>query len=294
MSGAYHVGLAFRARGVVVAAEGVVLAFLRPFDSGTMTPLVAWSSSVVVVLTFLRAVRQSRWRLAAPMVFGLAGLLATTSAQTARGTDLRPEGRQSTADLIQVQEQRAAVQDSEVSQLRQQVESLTRQAAPSGSQLAQLSRQSSRLGQAAGMSAVVGQAVQVELDDSHNQTVPEDYVPDDLVVHQQDVQAVVNALWSAGAEAMMLMDQRVVSTSAVRCVGNVLILQDRVYSPPYRITAIGNQAAMQRALDRSEEVATYRQYVDEVGLGYEVRNLGRTQFPGYEGTLQLQHARVAR
>ena len=68
--------------------------------------------------------------------------------------------------------------------------------------------------------------------------IPADQLPegvgvDDIVVHQQDVQAVVNALWSGGAEAMMVMDQRLISTSAVRCVGNTLILQGRVYSPPF-------------------------------------------------------------
>ena len=57
--------------------------------------------------------------------------------------------------------------------------------------------------------------------------------PDVLVVHQQDLQAVMNALWAGGAEAMSLMDQRVISTSAFQCVGNVLSLHGRVYSPPY-------------------------------------------------------------
>ena len=56
--------------------------------------------------------------------------------------------------------------------------------------------------------------------------------PDDLVVHQQDIQGVVNALWAGGAEAMTLMGQRVIATTAVRCVGNTLLLHGAVYSPP--------------------------------------------------------------
>src|SRR5690606_41382455 len=68
--------------------------------------------------------------------------------------------------------------------------------------------------------------------------------PDDLVVHQQDLEAVINALWAGGAEALMVQDQRITSLSSVRCVGNVLLLHGRHYSPPYRISAIG---------DRSEE-----------------------------------------
>ena len=81
---------------------------------------------------------------------------------------------------------------------------------------------------------------------SADRVLPEDASPDDLVVHQQDVQAVVNALWPGGAEAMQIMDQRVITTSAVRCVGNTLILQGRVYSPPFQITAIGDPQRLPR------------------------------------------------
>jgi uncharacterized protein YlxW (UPF0749 family) len=249
----------------------------------------------VGVLTGSRRLRLTRWGVAAPLVFALAGLLATTSAQTARGTDLRSDGRTDTADLIREQQHRAEVQEVEVARLRDQVEALSKAAAPSGSELERLTARAAALAPAAGTVPVRGPAVQVELNDAtHDGTVPDGFEPDDLVVHQQDVQAVVNALWSAGAEAMMLMDQRVISTSAVRCVGNVLILQDRVYSPPYRITAIGDVPAMERALQNSEALQIYRQYVDAVGLGYKVQRLGTIRMPGYEGSLLMQHATVVR
>ncbi len=240
--------------------------------------------------------RRSRWGIAAPVVFVLAGLLATTSAQTARGTDLRSDGRTETADLIREQQYRAQRQEADVARLRAQVQQLTAQAAPVGSRLKSLDDRSAAIGLVAGIRPVSGRAVQVVLDDAHppGDKLPDGFSPDDLVVHQQDLQAVVNALWSAGAEAMMLMDQRVISTSAVRCVGNVLILQNRVYSPPYRVTAIGDPAAMQRALEDSPALQIYRQYVDAVGLGYSVKDLGRRTFPGYEGSLLMQRARAIR
>ncbi len=52
----------------------------------------------------------------------------------------------------------------------------------------------------------------------------------------------------------MVMDQRIVATSTVRCVGPVLLLQGRRYAPPYTITAIGDTRAMEDALDDSEAV----------------------------------------
>ena len=76
-----------------------------------------------------------------------------------------------------------------------------------------------------------------------------------------------------------------IATSAVRCVGNTLILQGRVYSPPYIITAIGDVAAMQRALDDSPEVAYYLQYVAAIGLGYQVDRERSVTLPAYDGPI---------
>jgi uncharacterized protein YlxW (UPF0749 family) len=88
---------------------------------------------------------------------------------------------------------------------------------------------------------------------------PRDASPDDLVVHQQDIQGVLNALWSAGAEGIQMQDQRLIATSAPRCVGNTLLLHGRTYSPPYVITAIGDVATMQRALAAAPLVTIYKQ-----------------------------------
>jgi uncharacterized protein YlxW (UPF0749 family) len=93
---------------------------------------------------------------------------------------------------------------------------------------------------------------------------------------------------------MMLMDQRVISTSAVRCVGNTLILHGRVYSPPYVIQAIGSQVEMRAALNRNDQVAIYRQYVDAFGLGYDVKTLDKATFPAYAGSLSLLNAKIQR
>ena len=53
----------------------------------------------------------------------------------------------------------------------------------------------------------------------------------------------MNAVWAAAADGVAIMDQRLIATSAVRCVGNTLLLQGRTYSPPFVVTAIGDAAA---------------------------------------------------
>ena len=83
-----------------------------------------------------------------------------------------------------------------------------------------------------------------------------------------------------------------IATSAVRCVGNTLILQGVVYSPPFRITAAGDPARLRAALAASRDIAIYRKYVRAYGLGYSVRTLSRAVLPAYTGNVAMKHATV--
>jgi uncharacterized protein YlxW (UPF0749 family) len=82
----------------------------------------------------------------------------------------------------------------------------------------------------------------------------------------------------------------VIGTSAVRCVGSVLSLHGRTYSPPYQITAIGDTDALHDALDASPAVSIYQEYARELGLGYDVSDEPEIMMPPYEGSLSLQWA----
>jgi len=228
------------------------------------------------------------------LVSALAGLLAVASALSAGGTDLRGGRAVDARDLVTRSAQRVAAQEAEVARLRQEVSDLTAQQG-TGDALAASQQETAELAPGAGFTPVVGPGLTVTLDDAPRGggALPGNPSPDDLVVHQQDVQAVVNALWRGGASAMQVMDQRIVSTSAVRCVGNTLILQGRVYSPPFTVTAVGDIADLGRALDEDPQVALYREYVDLYGLGYVVQPEDRLDVPAFTGPLLPAYARVA-
>jgi uncharacterized protein YlxW (UPF0749 family) len=236
----------------------------------------------------------SSWAAVVPVVAIIAGLLFGTSAQISQGTDLRSSGRSDMIDVVRAQNRVVRLRAATVQQLQAEVDALTARAAPGNDTVARLGARATQLAPIVGSQAVTGPGLSVTLDDAKRTaaSLPENFTADDIVVHQQDVQSVVNALWAGGAEAMMLQDQRVISTSAVRCVGNTLILQGRVYSPPYVIQAIGNTAAMRKALNESESVTIYREYVRQLGLGYDVKRLDKVTFPAYAGSLSLQSAKI--
>jgi uncharacterized protein YlxW (UPF0749 family) len=114
------------------------------------------------------------------------------------------------------------------------------------------------------------------------------------VVHQQDVQSVVNAMWAGGAEAMMIMDQRVLTTSAVRCIGNTLLLQGRTYSPPFVVTAIGDQDEFVRQLAASPQVGVFQDAVAAFGLTFSVRGQESVELPAHSGVPTMEYATPVR
>lgn len=238
--------------------------------------------------------RATTWSALVPVVAVLAGVLFATSGATAKGTSLRSAAT-GIPDLIREQTISNERQSRRVAALQTEVESLTKAAEPGNTRVARLKERGDALAPMSGRTPAVGPMLEVSLRDSTltaNQ-IPPGFTVDDIVVHQQDVQGVVNALWFGGASAMMIQDQRVVSTSAVRCVGNTLILQGRVYSPPYVIRAIGDPARLRWALDNSPEVQIYREYVKAVGIGYQVRSAPRATFPAYVGSITPEYARAA-
>ncbi|MEU9293580.1 DUF881 domain-containing protein [Streptomyces sp. NPDC048266] len=240
--------------------------------------------------------RTARWRPVRVLtlaVFALAGLIFVTSFNTAKGTNIRTDASLlRLSDLIEERSHKNAGLDESTAALRSQVDSLA--ARDDGSTRAEDARLDA-LEAAAGTTEVSGSGLTVTLDDAPPNAQPAPGYPEpqanDLVIHQQDLQAVVNALWQGGAEGIRVMDQRLISTSAVRCVGNTLILQGRVYSPPYKITAVGDRGKLNRALAGSPAIQNYQLYVKAYGLGWKVDEHKAVTLPGYSGTVDLHQAK---
>jgi uncharacterized protein YlxW (UPF0749 family) len=231
-------------------------------------------------------------RLLTAAVFAAAGLMFWLSFDTAEGTNLRTDDSMlRLSDLIQEKNHRNQELDKDLSTVHKQVDGLTKQDSASpkaGRDLAEARGQ-------AGIEPLTGPSVSVTLDDAPpdgHALIPDvpKPSPDDLVIHQQDLQAVVNALWNGGAKGIKVMDQRLIATSAVRCVGNTLILQGRVYSPPYTITAVGDQDALHKAVNGDPAIENYLEYVQAYGLGWKVQDHKKTTLPGYSGTVDLHYA----
>ena len=216
----------------------------------------------------------------------LAGFLFVASGITADGTNIRTGGLEDLRSLVLDRANKVAVLQDEVDTLSREVNDLSLVNVDPV-----LSSQIIVLEQVTGLTPVTGSALEISLNDAPRElgdALGPGIAPDDLVVHQQDVQAVVNAMWRGGATAIQVMDQRIISTSAIRCVGNTLSLQGRVYSPPFVVTAVGNISELQQALADEPGVSLYREYVDRFNLGFDVSIINQVTIPAWKGSIEQQ------
>jgi uncharacterized protein YlxW (UPF0749 family) len=238
--------------------------------------------------------RRSPWRVGVLVVCLLAGLLLGATHGVSRGGEIRRSDAPRLVDLVRREQSEVDRLNTERDRLAATIDA-THGRSP-GAALAAMRRRSAELAGDAGLDPVHGPGLTVTLTDAPrdaNGRFPRDASPDDLVVHQQDIQAVLNALWTAGAEAMQMQDQRIIATSAPRCVGNTLLLNGRTYSPPYTITAIGDATAMQASLAAAPLVILYKQYVVRFGLGYTEQVSSDVRVVGYTEPVRMHSAQPA-
>lgn len=221
----------------------------------------------------------------------LSGALFVISAQNSEGTDLRP-GRYT--DLASLARSESGAYDD----LKKRVAALTADVARltdsvDDRDVNRYQRKIERLKDPAGLVARTGPGVTVTLSDA-----PEDVINSTsqdinlLLVHQQDIQAVVNAMWKGGATAVTVQGQRIVSTTGIKCSGNAVQLQGVPYAQPYVISAVGNTDLLESAITGDEYLTYYidQSEIPDIAVGWDIQGVDEITAPAYDGLLDLNYA----
>jgi uncharacterized protein YlxW (UPF0749 family) len=238
--------------------------------------------------------RSLAWRVATPLVGILSGALFVVSAADSRGTDLRPGRYTDLAGLAEAEAGDYEEVRQDLEELEDEVDSLTEDV--SDFRVDRTRAQIEELRDPAGLEPRSGPGVTITLSDSPDDVLDEAVAHDikvaQLVVHQQDLQAVVNALWTGGASAVTVAGQRVISTTGIKCEGPVVQLQGVPYPQPYVIQAVGDPAELMAAIDTDPLVAGYRSDAANpyIQIGWDVQTEDEVEAPAYDGLLDLTYA----
>jgi len=145
------------------------------------------------------------------------------------------------------------------------------------------------LSKISGTTDLKGEGITMVLSDGNNIKDPEKR--SDSLVHDSDVLTVVNELKAAGAEAISINGQRIISTSAIRCVGPVIQVNYQKVAAPFEIKAIGNSQYLESAMNIKNGVVDL---LKEYGVGITVTKQTNVAIPKFDGTISFKNAIVVK
>lgn len=253
-----------------------------------------------------RSSRSLAWRIGTPAVAVLCGSLFAVSATNSDGTDLRPGRYLDLAELVQGEADDYQRVEDRFNDLSAEVDRLG--ANVSDRAVNQARAKAKQLSEPAGLTAKTGPGLRITLSDGPEELLDEaeqrnrDLPPEErlslnrFVVHQQDIQAVVNALWGGGATAITVAGQRIISTTGIKCHGNAVQLDGVPYPQPYVIEAVGDQGELLSAVELDDLVNSYRSDADnaEIGIGWSLDVVDEVTAPAYDAVIDLEYAKPLR
>jgi uncharacterized protein YlxW (UPF0749 family) len=158
----------------------------------------------------------------------------------------------------------------------------------------------------AGWTPVRGPGLVIKLQDSPLK-LPRDVDPQQMIVHDEDINAIVNELKAAGAEAIAIAGagaqaesisnadpsraQRVSALTTARCAGPGTKVNDTVFGAPYYVFAIGNPADLESQLKIPNGVVD-RAMLEPLKM-IQIERRAEMSLPAYTGSMHFRFAKKA-
>jgi uncharacterized protein YlxW (UPF0749 family) len=143
---------------------------------------------------------------------------------------------------------------------------------------------------AAGLIALSGSGIVLQLEDSSEPPAP-GANESDYLVGAHDLRRIVDELWAAGAEAIAVNGERITASTAIIDVGPSILANAAYLSGPYQITALGPD-------DLYTKLSASRGFIDFIasrasgfGIKVSVAEPETVDMPAFAGTVTLRYAR---
>lgn len=223
------------------------------------------------------------WHLSITLVCLLFGLLFTSNLKTQLQKFNPTAARNKTlVNFIKTQEQKNQELEAEIAKNREKIENY-HAVKLSEKGLEPFKKNLEELSLTAGLTKVAGSGVVITLDDQEKARTAKD--PELYMIHYSSLLYIVNDLRAAGAEAVSVNDDRVVSTTDIRCAGNIILVNTHRLAPPYIITAIGAPDNLETGA-RSGEYAT----LELGGFPVTLEKKDEVVIPAYKGSYTFNYA----
>ncbi|MDH4140609.1 MAG: DUF881 domain-containing protein [Coriobacteriia bacterium] len=219
----------------------------------------------------------------------LGFLVAVAFNTTSKFVISRPQRVSDLVSVVRDMEQQQTALQGRYSDLRDRMDVLEREAAEDSGVRESFSKELERVRLAAGLTAVAGPGVEVLLGDGRD--VDPDVDPNDYLIHDTDITAVVNALIVGGAEAVEVNGERIVATTPIRCAGTTVLVNSARLGSPYTIRAIGEPERLEEAVLNDPMAAlVFGPYKAQFGLEVSIADVDDVFVSAYRGSMRPRFA----
>lgn len=177
---------------------------------------------------------------------------------------------------------------SKVEKLEKELAKLREKAAENSAQSQELQDNLKKYNNLLGYTELKGKGITITLKDGSSETLNQKMAMD-YIVHDGDIVQVINALRNAGAEAISVNGQRIVNTSGVKCIGNVVTVNDQRIGTPFNISAIGSPEMLYGALNIP---GGYISILKRAGVEVEMQKENNIIIPKYEGVYNYTYMKT--
>ncbi|NMB08158.1 MAG: DUF881 domain-containing protein [Tissierellia bacterium] len=141
---------------------------------------------------------------------------------------------------------------------------------------------------ASGLKEVEGPGIIVRMEDNMSETAfGQEYDLD--LIHDIDVLRVINDLKGAGAEAISINGQRILSISEIKCRGPVIKVNDKSVAVPFVIKAIGDPKLLNAAINAPNTYAYALRTIDQLNIETTIED--HIVVPEYNGRFNFSYAK---
>lgn len=214
-------------------------------------------------------------------LLGLGLLLTLAVLQVQQEESAVSAERESLVEQIDAVSARTSELEEVASSLEEDITELQANALQNAAAMEELrsSMQSTQV--AVGATAVTGPGLVVELRDAEPGSVADSDVDEDfLEVFDADLQQVVNGLWAAGAEAIGVNGERIMPTTAIRSVNDVVLVNLRPLPSPYEVTAIGDPDELSSRFVEGPGFGWLQNEAAPYGIQFEIETHESLTLPG--------------
>ncbi|HEB12968.1 MAG TPA: DUF881 domain-containing protein [Actinobacteria bacterium] len=231
--------------------------------------------------------RFGKWHISLTLVFLILGFLLATAFNTQQmlGESSRPR-KQNLIEFIKKRRDERTRLGKDLIEMRKELESQSSKIAGTEGIVASYSKTLENLRFRAGLKAVKGPGLEIVLRDAPRIPVGEE--TDNFLIHDYDLQIVVNALWRGGAEAIAINGERLTAGTGIRSAGSTILINSKPQGGPYRIKVIGNKKELSKILKTDSDAALLTSdYSQKYGLVVKIMTRKQLVLPPYYGSVKL-------